>query len=84
MQNGKHLIELKAVTPAAPLQMKVLPETEKIRPFVVCAVLRDIHFDAASYRSFIELQEKLHNNVCRKVRILAFFRISIFHSFLFP
>lgn len=67
MEDGKNLAELKAVVPAAPLQMKVMPETEKIRPFVVCAVLRNITFDAASYRSFIELQEKLHNNICRKV-----------------
>lgn len=72
MEDGKNLAELKAVVPAAPLQMKVLPETEKIRPFVVCAVLRNITFDAASYRSFIELQEKLHNNICRKVLQLAF------------
>lgn len=70
MENGKNLIELKAITPAAPLKMTVMPGTEKIRPFVVCAVLRNITFDAASYRSFIELQEKLHNNICRKVRTL--------------
>lgn len=69
MNAGKDVIELKTVTPAAPLSMNVHPATETIRPFVVCAVLRDIKFDAASYKSFIELQEKLHNNICRKVRV---------------
>lgn len=68
MEEGKTVAELKAVTPAEPLQMTVLPDTERIRPFVVCAVLRNIKFDAASYRSFIDLQEKLHSNICRKVR----------------
>jgi phenylalanyl-tRNA synthetase beta chain len=40
-------------------------QTSSIRPFVVCAVLRDITFDEASYNSFIDLQDKLHQNICR-------------------
>lgn len=41
-----------------------------VREFVVCAVLRDITFDQQSYDSFIDLQEKLHRNICR-LRTLA-------------
>lgn len=40
-------------------------QTSSIRPYVVCAVLRDITFDEASYNSFIDLQDKLHQNICR-------------------
>ena len=46
--------------------MIVEKETSQIRPFVVCAVLRGINFDKKSYKSFIDLQEKLHQNICRK------------------
>lgn len=40
-------------------------QTSSIRPYVFCAVLRDISFDEASYNSFIDLQDKLHQNICR-------------------
>jgi phenylalanyl-tRNA synthetase beta chain len=41
-----------------------------VRPIAVCAVLRDVTFTPDAYASFIDLQEKLHWNVCRK-RVLA-------------
>ncbi|OMO69889.1 Phenylalanyl-tRNA synthetase, class IIc, beta subunit, archae/euk cytosolic [Corchorus olitorius] len=47
------------------LKMCIKKETSPIRPFVVCAVLRGITFDEASYNSFIDLQDKLHQNICR-------------------
>ncbi|KAK4842441.1 hypothetical protein QYF36_021720 [Acer negundo] len=53
------------------LQMHVKPETSSICPFVVCAVLRDITFDEASYNSFIDLQDKLHQNICRRRTLVA-------------
>jgi hypothetical protein len=49
----------------------VRPETLLVRPFVVCAVLRDVTFDAARYNSFIDLQDKLHQNICRKRSLVA-------------
>ncbi|KAI8099700.1 beta subunit of phenylalanyl-tRNA synthetase [Halteromyces radiatus] len=51
-------------------QLIVKPETAQIRPFVVGAILRNITFTPANYASFIDLQDKLHNNICRK-RTLA-------------
>ncbi|KAI9488888.1 beta subunit of phenylalanyl-tRNA synthetase [Zychaea mexicana] len=51
-------------------QVIVKPETAQIRPAIVAAILRDITFTQASYDSFIDLQDKLHNNICRK-RTLA-------------
>eukprot|EP00854_Cymbomonas_tetramitiformis_P004144 gene4144-5122_t len=52
-------------------QMTVMPETALIRPFVVCAVLRGLKFDEAKYKSFIDLQDKLHMNLCRKRTLVA-------------
>jgi phenylalanyl-tRNA synthetase beta chain len=49
----------------------VQASTSPIRPFVVCAVLRGVKFDKRSYKSFIDLQEKLHQNICRKRTYVA-------------
>lgn len=46
------------------------PSVVGVREHVVCAVLRNIKFDEQSYASFIDLQEKLHRNICR-LRTLA-------------
>ncbi|CAH8386803.1 unnamed protein product [Eruca vesicaria subsp. sativa] len=46
-------------------------ETSQIRPYVVCAVLKGITFDEARYNSFIDLQDKLHQNICRRRSLAA-------------
>ncbi|KAL7223202.1 hypothetical protein ACSBR1_024798 [Camellia fascicularis] len=53
------------------LKMRVKPETSLIRPFVVCAVLRGVTFDEARYNSFIDLQDRLHQNICRRRALVA-------------
>ena len=45
--------------------------TAAIRPFVSCAVLRGVKFDAKKYKSFIDLQDKLHQNICRRRTYVA-------------
>ncbi|KAH6562176.1 hypothetical protein BASA61_000465 [Batrachochytrium salamandrivorans] len=52
-------------------QLLVKPDTAAVRPFVVAAILRNINFDEHSYGSFIELQDKLHTNICRKRTLVA-------------
>jgi phenylalanyl-tRNA synthetase beta chain len=44
---------------------------DTIRPYVVCAILRDVTFDESRYDSFIELQDHLHRNVCRGRTLVA-------------
>ena len=46
-------------------------QTKAVRPYVVCAVLRDVTFDQARYESFIALQDKLHKNICRERTLVA-------------
>ena len=64
-----------------------VPQTQAIRPHVVGAVLRNItftpvcanlrapccaqHCPQERYASFIDLQEKLHQNICRKRTLVA-------------
>jgi len=45
-------------------------EVNQIRPIVMGAVLRNVTFTEASYESFIDLQDKLHQNLARR-RTLA-------------
>ncbi|KAF2150983.1 phenylalanine--tRNA ligase subunit beta [Myriangium duriaei CBS 260.36] len=53
------------------LEVTVKPETEKIRPYFSCAILRGIKFDKARYDSFIALQDKLHQNLARQRTLVA-------------
>lgn len=46
-------------------------QTKKIRPYFACAILRNIKFTERSYASFIDLQDKLHQNICRRRQFVA-------------
>lgn len=72
-QNKISLPLLKVVKPASGslTQIKVQPSTSQIRPYVVGAILRNITFTQSRYESFIDLQDKLHNNICRKRTLVA-------------
>jgi len=45
--------------------------TEAIRPHCVAAVLRNVKFTKERYDSFIDLQDKLHQNIARKRTLVA-------------
>lgn len=51
--------------------LHLTPATAQIRPYAVAAVLRGIKFTKESYDSFIDLQDKLHQNICRKRTLVA-------------
>ena len=53
------------------IKLFVSNETKSIRPYVVSAVLRNINFNIHSYNSFLDLQDKLHQNICRKRTLVA-------------
>jgi len=59
-------LSIKNQRPGGLEKIIVKPETKQVRPFVVAAVLRNIKFDLQSYNSFIDLQDKLHQNICRR------------------
>lgn len=69
----KPLPRYKAVEPKGSSVQKLIvkPNTALIRPFVVAAVLRNITFNKNRYESFIDLQDKLHQNICRKRSLVA-------------
>jgi len=56
--------------PSEPQQLILDPSVLSVRPHVIGAVLRGVTFNKARYNSFIDLQDKLHQNLARK-RTLA-------------
>lgn len=69
---GKETVpQYKVAAPQKLEQMIIKPEVLQIRPHVVCAVLRNLKFTEKNYKTFIDLQEKLHQNVCRYVARLS-------------
>ncbi|XP_017140985.1 phenylalanine--tRNA ligase beta subunit [Drosophila miranda] len=59
------------VAPAQRQVLKIDPSTAQIRPHAVAAVLRNVTFTQEAYTSFIDLQDKLHQNICRKRTLVA-------------
>ncbi|KAK5977884.1 B5 domain-containing protein [Trichostrongylus colubriformis] len=64
--------DYKLKRPNGPLQRIIVTNmTAAVRPFVVGAILRNVSFDPDNYASFIDLQDKLHQNICRKRTLVA-------------
>ncbi|RDW84581.1 hypothetical protein BP6252_02171 [Coleophoma cylindrospora] len=49
----------------------VTKNTERVRPYVSAAILRNVTFTQESYNSFISLQDKLHQNLARQRTLVA-------------
>ncbi|CAN8071278.1 unnamed protein product [Agarophyton chilense] len=49
----------------------VQKEVAEVRPYVFCAVLRNIRVDEVVYQNLIDLQDKLHQNICRRRTLVA-------------
>ncbi|WFC96802.1 phenylalanine--tRNA ligase [Malassezia brasiliensis] len=53
------------------LTLTIAPETAQIRPYFAGAVLRNVRFTPERYASFIDLQDKLHQNLARRRTLVA-------------
>jgi phenylalanyl-tRNA synthetase beta chain len=51
--------------------VKFALKTTRIRPYISAAVLRNIKFTQERYDSFIALQDKLHQNLCRQRTLVS-------------
>lgn len=52
-------------------RLVVKPSTQQVRPVAVCAILRNITITQQVYDSFIDLQDKLHQNIGRKRTLVS-------------
>jgi len=67
---GKPPVEYSLTQPDQPQRIIIEKDVADVRPIVMGAVLRNVTFTEASYDSFIDLQDKLHQNLARR-RTLA-------------
>eukprot|EP01055_Gregarina_sp_Pseudo9_P000025 Gregarina_sp_Pseudo_9__24@NODE_1016_length_1967_cov_13_816390_g953_i0_p1_GENE_NODE_1016_length_1967_cov_13_816390_g953_i0NODE_1016_length_1967_cov_13_816390_g953_i0_p1_ORF_typecomplete_len638_score184_74tRNA_synthFbeta/PF17759_1/2_7e48B3_4/PF03483_17/1_5e24B5/PF03484_15/6_2B5/PF03484_15/6_8e17PhetRS_B1/PF18262_1/2_7e18PhetRS_B1/PF18262_1/6_9e03_NODE_1016_length_1967_cov_13_816390_g953_i0311944 len=57
---------------AAPTHtLTVYPSVQNIRPFGLAAIFRNVNLGAAGFASFIDLQDKLHQNIGRRRTLVA-------------
>ncbi|XP_065890797.1 phenylalanine--tRNA ligase beta subunit-like [Dysidea avara] len=62
----------KSLKPHGSLERFIIkPETAQVRPYAIAAILRNITFDKVSYNSFIDLQDKLHQNLGRRRTLVS-------------
>lgn len=57
--------------PKNKISLTIKPEVASVRPYAVSAVLRNITFTPGRYASFIDLQDKLHQNIGRRRTLIA-------------
>uniref|UniRef100_A0AC35FZ94 Phenylalanine--tRNA ligase beta subunit n=1 Tax=Panagrolaimus sp. PS1159 TaxID=55785 RepID=A0AC35FZ94_9BILA len=57
--------------PAKMQRMTVESSVTEVRGFLVAAVLRGVTLNKDSYASFIDLQDKLHQNICRRRTLVS-------------
>ncbi|MFH1328805.1 MAG: phenylalanine--tRNA ligase subunit beta [Candidatus Bathyarchaeota archaeon] len=50
------------------IKVEVDKHLKNIRPFIACAVIRNINLTEESLRQLLQIQEKLHETLCRKRR----------------
>jgi len=48
------------------VRMAVDPSVRRVRPYIACAVVKDLRFTDDSIRSLMDIQEKLHSTLGRK------------------
>lgn len=65
------VFEYKAVEPENMLKVIAKKSVSNVRPHIVCAVLRGVTLNKKRYDSLIELQDKLHHNICRQRKLAS-------------
>ncbi|CAO1619478.1 unnamed protein product [Sympodiomycopsis kandeliae] len=63
--------QIKLSSPQKQMEILVDENVARIRPVVLGAVLRDVTFTPENYASFIDLQDKLHQNLGRRRTLVS-------------
>ena len=59
------------VLPESDRQLIVEPSVDEVRPIGLSCILRGINFTDDTLKGFMELQDKLHNNICRGRKLVS-------------
>jgi phenylalanyl-tRNA synthetase beta subunit len=60
-----HKLRILKVSDSVPV-IKVNEDVKKIRPFILGCIVKNLTFTENSFKKFIQLQTKLHENICEK------------------
>ncbi|CDU24934.1 probable FRS1-phenylalanyl-tRNA synthetase, beta subunit, cytosolic [Sporisorium scitamineum] len=63
--------QLKLTQPEKMIEVELSEDVSRIRPYFAGAVLRNVTFTPESYANFIDLQDKLHQNLARRRTLVA-------------
>ena len=59
------------ILPEEERQLIVYDSVNEVRPIGLSAILRDINFTDETLKGFMDLQDKLHNNICRGRKLVS-------------
>ncbi|GJQ10456.1 hypothetical protein GpartN1_g2247.t1 [Galdieria partita] len=53
------------------VRLTIMPEVQKVRKYMLSAVIRGVVLNRLRYQSIIDFQEKLHQNICRQRSLVS-------------
>jgi len=69
--NGEKLKQYKVNKPEKDFKVKIEKQVKQVRPFTVCAIIKNLKFNDEKIKEIIDIQEKLHMTLGRKRKKLA-------------
>ncbi|GBP89731.1 Leucine-rich repeat-containing protein 47 [Eumeta japonica] len=61
-----HSMKILHVEENVPNVKIIEPLVSSIRPYILCCIVKDLNFDDASFKKFIQMQTRLHDTICDK------------------
>ncbi|KAK4523657.1 hypothetical protein GAYE_PCTG71G1553 [Galdieria yellowstonensis] len=56
---------------SSPIRLTIKPAVQQVRQYMLSAVIRGVVLNRLRYQSIIDLQEKLHQNICRQRSLVS-------------
>jgi phenylalanyl-tRNA synthetase beta chain len=69
--NGEKLKQYKVNKPEKDFKVKIDKAVKSVRPFIACAIVKNLKFDSEKIKEIIDIQEKLHLTLGRRRKKLA-------------
>lgn len=69
--NSEKIKEYKINKPLKDFKVKVESSVKKVRPYTVCAIVKNLKFNDEKIKEIVDIQEKLHLTIGRKRKKLA-------------
>ncbi|GJD13009.1 Phenylalanine--tRNA ligase beta subunit [Galdieria sulphuraria] len=64
-------LEFSSSLSSSPIRLIIKPAVQKVRQYMLSAVVRGVVLNRLRYQSIIDFQEKLHQNICRQRSLVS-------------